>query len=110
MWGSQDLAGWELSGIRDLSTGPKGRYFIFKTMNLNKLTRRQKTKMFVIGDRQHFFAGGMINRDLEIEEYIKLGLPAPLYAMYGKYIPGKAYTVDPLADSIGEMQSRIIIW
>jgi len=66
--------------------------------------------MFVIANRKHFFADGIIKKDLEEAEYKRLGLPAPLYAMYGKYIPGKSYTLDPMADSIGEMQSRIIIW
>ncbi len=79
-------------------------------MNLNSLPRYQKTKIFITAGNKDFNENGMFKTESERYEYERLGLHIPLYAMYGKYMPGKGYTLDPMADSIGEMQSRIIIW
>jgi hypothetical protein len=66
--------------------------------------------MFVSYGGSDFFRDGIIPIEKEKLEYERYGLRSPLYSIYGGYVPGKAYTFDPMADSMGEMLKRTIIW
>lgn len=79
-------------------------------MNLNKLPDWEKKNLFIIAGNKDFFKNGIVRKEKEIWERKKAGCVPPIYAMYGGFMSDKWYSLDPMADSMDEMLSRMIIW
>lgn len=75
--------------------------------------QREKVSKYVITSSS-FYDGGIFEIWLESARYKKLELTPPLYSLPLKRRKDKfsyfGYTMDPMADTVAEMSSRVLVW